>query len=227
MKRTSPLGALARGLAAGAVGSAGQSLFFKLTASFEPKRSAGDFTPPEPAQRDERTTETMARRFVEGMMERGPLSEADKARGGKVAHYALGAAFGAAWALARESFPALNGTLGVAGFGTVTWMLGDNILVPAFRLGAGPEAYSLPEHAYALGAHLAFAAAACSAYEAMRPRSIALAGAALWAARLDAQILPHLPAKARPLGRALVGAAARIRAEHPLATTAEAISAGA
>jgi hypothetical protein len=89
MKRMTPLGALARGLAAGAVGSAGQSLFFKLTAVVTPRSSASAFTPPELAQRDERISETVARRFVEGMMGRGPLDEVAKKRGAQVVHYAL------------------------------------------------------------------------------------------------------------------------------------------
>ena len=76
----------------------------------------------------------LARRFVEGMMKRGPLDEEQKKRGATAVHYALGAAFGAAWGLLRESYPKLNGPLGVAGFGVAAWMLGDNLLYPSYVL---------------------------------------------------------------------------------------------
>ena len=224
MKRTTPMGALVRGLAAGAVGSAVQSLFFELSTGLAPRGSTNAFLPPEGAQLDERATETVARRFVEGMMRRGPLDAEQKERCAKAVHYALGAAFGAGWGLARESYPALDGPLGVAGFGVATWMIGDNLLYPAFRLGAGPQAYPLSTHAYALGAHLVFATATWAAYEALRPRSVALAGAALWAARADARLLPRLPRGARPLAHKLVTTAAKIRAQQPLATAAQAFS---
>jgi hypothetical protein len=225
MKHTTPLGAFVRGLAAGCVGSAAQSAFFELTKSIAPHGSAAGFSPPEAAQRDETGTETVARRFVEGMMQRGPLDAEAKERDARAVHVAFGAALGAAWGLCRESFPSLNGPLGAAAFGVAAWTVGDDVLYPLFRLGAGPSGYPLSTHAYAIAGHLAFAAATWSAYEALRPRSVALAGAALWAARTDVRLLPRLPREARPLARALVRAAARIRAERPIATAAEAFAA--
>ncbi len=225
MRRPSPLGALVRGLAAGAVGSAIQSRFFDLTSGLAPRGGKRVFEPPEGAQREERATETVARRFVEGLMKRGPLDGEQKKRGAVAVHYALGSMFGAAWGLVRESYPALRGPLGVAGFGVAAWMVGDNLLYPAFRLGAGPRAYPLSTHAYALGAHLVFAAATGSAYEALRPRSVAFASAALWAARTDARLLPLLPSGTRSLGHTLVATAARVRARHPLEAAAEAFTA--
>lgn len=226
MKRTTPLGALVRGLAAGAAGSAVQSLFFELTRDLAPESgSAAGFRPPEAIQQEERATETIARRFAEGMMARAPLDAEAKARGATLVHYATGAGFGAAWALTRESFPRLRGPLGVFGFGIAAWVVGDGLLYPLFGLGAGPRSYPLKTHAYAIAAHLVYATAAGAVYEALRPRSLALAGAALWAARADAMLLPHLPRRARPAARAVVGAAARIRAEHPIATAAQVFAA--
>jgi hypothetical protein len=225
MKRTTPLGALVRGLAAGVIGSAAQSLFFELSPSLAPRPSPRRFTLPEGAQLDERATETVARRFVEGMMRRGPLDAAAKRRGATAVHGALGAAFGAAWGLARESFPQLDGPLGVLGFGVSAWVVGDNLLYVAFRLGGPPSAYPLSTHAYALGAHLVFAGAVWEAYELLRPRSIALAGAALWSARTNVMLLPRLPRRARPIARALVTSVARLRAQHPIATAAQAFAA--
>jgi hypothetical protein len=222
MERTTPLGAFVRGLAAGMVGSATQTVFFRLTARLEPSGQHDHFTPPDEAQRDERATETVARRFVEGMMRRGPLDERAKRRGATVVHYGFGADVGAVWGLARETFPAVRRPLGVVGFGLLAWVVGDDVLYPLFRLGGGPRSYSLSTHAYAIAAHLVFAAATAAAYEALRPRSIALAGAVLETARLDAKLPPRLPRGARRVAHALLSAASRARAEHPLASIAQA-----
>jgi hypothetical protein len=224
MKRTTPLGALVRGLAAGAVGSAAQSLFFELTNRLQPHAPGAPFAPPDEAQRDEQATETVARRFVEGFMRRGPLDEEAKKRGGKLVHYAVGAGFGTAWALARETVPALRRPLGVAGFGVAAWIVGDDVLYPAFRLGNGPMGYPLSTHAYAITAHLVFAAATAASYEALRPRSLALAAAVLQAARLDAKLLPRLPRGTRSVARKLVSKATRVQAAHPLETVADAFA---
>jgi hypothetical protein len=222
-----PLGSLARGLAAGALGSAVQTLFFDVSRRIhvEPAPAKGAFSPPEEAQRDESASETIARRFVMGMMARGPLDEEAKKRGAAVVHYATGAAFGAAWALTRESFPSLRGPLGVIGFSVATWMVGDNLLLPALHVSGPMSAYPLETHAYAWAAHLVFAAATAATYETLRPRTIALAGAALWAARADARLLSLLPRQARPLVHPLVKTAAKVRARQPMATVAQVVAA--
>jgi hypothetical protein len=51
----------------------------------------------------------------------------------------------------------------------------------------------------------------------MRPRTLALAVAALEAARLDAQLLPRLPRGTRSVAAKIVSAATRARAEAPFA----------
>jgi hypothetical protein len=167
-----PLGALARGLAAGAAGSAVQNLFFQATRTIAPGTPRGVFAPPEPEQLEESETQTIARRFVEGFMHR-PLSPAGEARGATVVHYAFGAALGGAYGLLRETVPAVRRPAGVVAFSLGAWMVGDDLIVPAFRLGAWPRAYPLKTHAYAIAAHLVFGAAVAFAYEAMRPRSFA------------------------------------------------------
>jgi uncharacterized membrane protein YagU involved in acid resistance len=170
--RPTPLGALARGLAAGALGSAAQDVFFRATRAVTPPTPKDVFTPPDPEQRDETATQTVARRLVAYFMQR-PLSPAAKAKGGILVHYAFGAALGGAYGLLYETLPVLRRPAGVVAFGIGAWVTGDDLILPAFRLAAGPAAYPLKTHAYAIAAHLVFAAAVATAYRAMRPRSIA------------------------------------------------------
>jgi uncharacterized membrane protein YagU involved in acid resistance len=170
--RPSTLGALARGLVAGAVGSAAQDLFFRVTRTITPPTPREAFSPPEPEQREENATETVARRVVAYFLRR-PLSPRGKARGGVVVHYAFGAALGGAYGLLREAAPALRSPAGVIAFGVGAWVTGDDLILPAFRLAAGPMAYPLKTHAYAIAAHLVFSAAVAAVYEVTRPRSLA------------------------------------------------------
>lgn len=223
--KPTPLGALARGLAAGAVGSAVQDLFFKATAKIAPPTPKHVFSPPERDQIEENATETVARRFVEQFMQR-PLSAEGKAKGATIVHYAFGAGLGGAYGLLRETIPALHRPAGVLAYGVGAWMFGDNIVIPAFRLGALPNAYPLKTHAYALAAHIVFGVAVAAAYEAMRPRSLATAAAALWAVRANVALAERLPAIARPVARAVIGSAAKVRAQRPFVAAAEAVRAG-
>src|SRR5512132_601151 len=103
MREVTPLGALARGLVAGAVGSAVQSLFFKATARLQPQPPKDVFQPPDEQQAGEMAMGTVARRVVEGLARRGPITEAQKKAGGQIVHFAYGAAWGGLWGLARES----------------------------------------------------------------------------------------------------------------------------
>jgi len=219
--RPTPLGALARGLVAGAVGSAVQDLFLRASHKIAPATPEGVFSPPERDQIEENATQTVARRFVQLFMQR-PLSADGKAKGATIVHYAFGAALGGVYGLLRETAPALRRPVGVIAYGFGAWMVGDNLVIPAFRLGAWPNAYPLKTHAYALGAHMVFGVATAAAYEAMRPRSIATAAAALWALRANVAIAPRLPAAAWPAARAVIGTAAKVRARSPIATVAEA-----
>ncbi|MFT3775229.1 MAG: hypothetical protein QM820_58520 [Minicystis sp.] len=218
--RPTPLGALARGLAAGAVGSAVQDLFFRATHSIAPRTPKNVFSPPERDQIEETATQTIARRAVQYLLQRS-LSPEGKARGATIVHYAFGASLGGAYGLLRESLPATRTPAGVLAYSVGAWVVGDDLVIPLFRLGAWPNAYPLKTHAYAIAAHVVFGAATAATYEALRPRSIAAAAAALWAVRANVALL-RLPSSARPIARALVGSAAKVRAVQPIATIAEA-----
>lgn len=162
-KRPSPIGALWRGLLAGAAGAAAQSLFFRLKPAPEPTKVPPELGKPERQARGETGLETVARRAVEGLAQRGPIGPASKARLGAAIHYLFGAAWGGLYGLVRESVfvpPPL--------FGAAVWMASDNVLLPALRLAAWPQHYRSDEHRHALQAHLVYGAATAGAYAALR-----------------------------------------------------------
>lgn len=190
--RMTPLGAVVRGVVAGAVGSAVQTLFARATSRIAPSSPEGVFQPPEEEQQREQATQTVARRFVEDLVQRGPLR--DKERGGAIVHEAFGAAWGGVYGLIRGSYAPVGTPLGVAAFSTLVWVVGDNLTLPVFRLAAWPRAYPLRTHAYAWAAHLVYGAAVAAAFEAQRRSTwapVAAVVSARWATR-------RLPAAVRP-----------------------------
>lgn len=164
-KAPSPLGAVARGLVAGAVGAGAQSLFFLATKRLAPTptKLPRALQKPEAKAKNESSPETVARRTVDGLMQRGPLSPEAKSRAGRAVHYLFGAAWGGVYALCRESFrtsPFL--------FGIGVWMASDNLILPAFRVAAWPHHYSLKEHHYAAHAHVVYGLSTAAAYALLR-----------------------------------------------------------
>ena len=164
-KAPSPLGALARGLAAGAIGAGVQSLFFLATKKWMPKptKVPPGLGKPEEEARDETNLETAARRATEGLMQRGPLDAGSKSGAGSAIHYAFGAAWGGLYGLTRETT-----RVSPIGFGAIVWMASDNLLLPLFRLAAWPKHYSLKEHHYALQAHFVYGLGTAAAYAMLR-----------------------------------------------------------
>lgn len=161
----SPLGALARGLLAGAAGAALQSLFFRATTQWMPEPTR--LSPAEggkPAREQKEThLESAARRLVEGTMKRGPLRAAERRRAATALHYLFGAVWGGVYGLWRESARSPASI-----FGAVVWMASDNLLLPAFRLAGWPHRYRAAEHGYALQAHLVYGAGTAAAYALLR-----------------------------------------------------------
>jgi uncharacterized membrane protein YagU involved in acid resistance len=184
MRRMTPIQALLAGAAAGALGSFAQDLFFAATAKIAPQTPKRVFVPPELRQREETSTETLARRTVENVVERGPLEHKELA--GKITHYAYGSAWGAGYGLLAESFAAVRTAIGGLLYGAGLWMASDNLILPFFRLRAWPQRYPLKVHAYDLAAHLVYGASVWGAFQAARRRPwvnlVALAGAA-WSTR--------------------------------------------
>lgn len=188
-----PMGALLRGAAAGAAASYAMDRFMEGATKVLPDLGKPEFEPPEEAQRNETPTATVARRFYEGMMQRGPLSPERKARYAQLVHYWFGAEWGALYGAARESFPALRGPAAGLALGTVVWGVGDYGLLPAFRLGASMKQTPPGMVAFTWAAHAVYGLATWAAYEASRPRSLAAAAATLFALRLDRRAKRKLP----------------------------------
>ena len=164
-KKPSPVGAVVRGMIAGAIGAGVQSLFFKATARWMPKptRLPPALRKPEPEAQEESPLQTVSRRTVEGLMQRGPITKETKSAAGSAIHYLFGAAWGGVYALCRESFrtsPVL--------FGLGVWMASDNLLLPTFRVAAWPQHYRLEEHHYAVHAHLVYGLSTSAAYALLR-----------------------------------------------------------
>jgi hypothetical protein len=158
MRKKTPMRALLEGIAAGAIGSATQDLFFRVARPVTPATPRDAFTPVEPEQASENALETTARRLVEGLAQRGPLDERAKERLGNALHYGFGAAWGGLYGLLRASYPSLWSAGGVAGFSLGVWALGDNLLLPALRVAGWPQRYPPRVHAFAAAAHLAYGA---------------------------------------------------------------------
>ncbi len=163
-KHRTPLRALTDGAIAGAAGSLAQDLFFAATARWQPHERPAGFVPPEPEQKEEQPTETVARRLVEDLAQAGPLPPERKALGGRMVHYGFGAAWGALYGAAAESLPMLTSPLGASLFGAKVWALSDNVLLPAFGLAAPPARYGLATHAYGFVAHVVYGTAVMAAY---------------------------------------------------------------
>jgi hypothetical protein len=225
VRRTTPAGALLRGVVAGAVGSAVMNAFFQATRSITPQAPSDVFEPPEPQQESEMQLETVARRVVEQLARRGPLSPEQKKIGGAIVHYAFGAAWGGLYGLLRasraERRPAtrlrpLPEALSVLGFSSLVWLVGDEVLLPALRLSAWPNRYPAQVHAYAFAAHLVYGAAVAMAYEALTTRS--WVNAALWTrSLLLRRRIAHAPHRMGRLLQPLLGTiAARARRGIPL-----------
>jgi hypothetical protein len=205
-----PVGALVRGAAAGAIGAAAIGMFFKATGRFAPSPPE-DFQPPEREQESEEPTHTVARRWVEHFMARGPIKKETKETLGNAVHFGFGSGWGAAYGLVRESLPGLGPIAGILGLGTTVWGLAENVILPAFRLAPGPKRIPLKFNGYMLAAHLAYAAAVWSAYEAFRPQSIAQVLSSVWAFRTERKMGKRLPKAARPVLRRVLKTAALAR----------------
>lgn len=215
MAQVSPFGALLRGIAAGAVGSAAQTAFFKLTSGIAPKPPEDAFEPPEKEQRDEGETETVARRAAE-FAQHAPLDEHQKQLGGQLVHYGFGAAWGGLYGLARESAPFMANPIGMAAFGVGVWAVSDNAILPLLKLAGPPTHYPAKSHAFAIAAHLVYGAAVGLTYALLRPRTLAAAGATLWFANARRKVGHVLPREVRPLATSFLTGVAKGLAARPV-----------
>jgi uncharacterized membrane protein YagU involved in acid resistance len=189
MSRTSPLAAFCGGLVAGFLGSVAQNLFFASTKKLAPSSSPQVFEPVEPEQASETATQTVARRLTEQLARRGPLEH--RQLGAQVVHHAFGSGWGAAYGLVASSLPRRSVLTSGLAFGTLVWLVSDDILLPAFRLSAWPQHYPVKTHFYALAAHAVYGltvAATHAALERSSPEAQAALGS-LWVTRRVPKLL--------------------------------------
>lgn len=200
-----PLGTIARGLAAGAVGSLAMNLFFAASGPIMPGPVPDAFEPTDPQQGSENPLETTARRIVEGFLRRGPISPAQKAVLGNLVHYAFGAGWGALYARAHDAYPPLASPAGVAAFSTLVWNGGDNVLLPFLDLSGPPTAYPIRNHLYAVAAHLVYGSATAAADELLaRSKASRAVVAGLAALGLGWSALRYVGSSEAPPSRARV-----------------------
>jgi uncharacterized membrane protein YagU involved in acid resistance len=210
----SPIAAFGAGIAAGALGALAQSVYFAATSKIAPSPPRDAFQPPELEQLNEPPTQTVARRAAVGLLQRDHLE--NKERAGQLVHYAFGSAWGGLYGLLAESSPLVASPIGSLGYGLAVWMIGDNVVLPTFRLGAWPQAYPPKVHAYSAAAHLVYGATLFGTFRALHARAwtplLSLAAAA-WVTR-------GAPKLVRGRARKLVSAGmrARVAAEDVVST---------
>jgi uncharacterized membrane protein YagU involved in acid resistance len=194
MKRWSPLAAIGGGIVAGLVGSLAQNAFFALTRRWAPSPPADVFHPPQAEQAKETATQTVARRVVEDLVVRGPVTNKELA--GQLVHYAFGSAWGGVYGAVAGTLPRTGSLRGGLAFGFAVWLLSDDVLLPAFKLSAWPHEYPIKTHVYALAAHAVYGAALAgtlSGLQRLSTPAIVTAGS-YWMTR-------KLPRPVRPFAR--------------------------
>ena len=140
-------GAIA-GLAGGLAASLAMDLFQKAVGAFSSDDGAGG----EPAT--EQAADGVARAATGG-----ELPDDVRPIAGQAVHYGFGALLGLAYGVAAEYWPRATIGGGTA-FGVASALLFDEAAVPAAGLGSPPWEAPASSHAYSLGSHLVFGAAA-------------------------------------------------------------------
>ncbi len=105
------------------------------------------------AQEHEATANLASR--IAGAILRRKLSRREQAIGAAAVHYATGAALGAGYAVGGKLVPAITAARGAA-FGAAFWLVGDEVLLPAFGMLRPPDCYPAAAHLEALGEHVAY-----------------------------------------------------------------------
>jgi putative membrane protein len=102
--------------------------------------------------------ETAASRAADALSEEvsgKPVKRSKKKHADTVMHYLTGAALGGFYGLVGGLAPAIMAGRGAL-FGASAWIFGDEIAVPALRLGPPPAKMRAVDHSLALASHLVF-----------------------------------------------------------------------
>jgi uncharacterized membrane protein YagU involved in acid resistance len=114
---------------------------------------------------EENATEKLARKVAEPL---GFQLEGERKRkAGTLVHWSYGIAWGALYGALHRRVPFAGRLFGL-GFGLGLFLFGDELLVPALKLGPSPRKTPLTLHASALAAHLAYGTATEGSYRLLR-----------------------------------------------------------
>jgi uncharacterized membrane protein YagU involved in acid resistance len=115
-------------------------------------RALGQGSPHE-GQEEDATVKT-AQRISSGLLGHD-LSRIEKKKAGPLVHYAYGTGIGALYGGLAQKDKRVPSGFGTA-YGAAAWALGDEVAVPALRLGAKPTETPVSQHVQALAAHIVY-----------------------------------------------------------------------
>jgi putative membrane protein len=84
-----------------------------------------------------------------------PLSRSEKKVAAPMVHYGYGAMAGGVYGAVAEAAPIVTECAG-AGYGTVLWLLGDEVAVPMLGLSKSPQKYPVSTHLSAAASHVVY-----------------------------------------------------------------------
>ena len=134
------------GLAAGVAGAWTMEQFQELWSKFAHAAPPTDSRDPATVQ---------AARTFSKLVLRRDIDEDHKQRAGEIAHYAVGAASGAAYGGAAEKSEKVSAGFGSL-FGAGLFLVNDETIVPAVGWSKPPTAYPLSTHLFALASHVVY-----------------------------------------------------------------------
>jgi hypothetical protein len=151
-----------------------QAAWTRLTANSEKPHGAQSLKPSEGStgnqpedskEQDDATVETA--KVISKHVLGHELQESEKKPAGAVVHYAFGTASGGLYGALAEVSPAVTTGAGLP-FGTVFWLLADEISVPLLGLAKAPTEYPVSTHVYAFASHLVYGVTAELSRRALR-----------------------------------------------------------
>lgn len=149
---------IAGGLVASWVMSEFQAQWTRLADNHRPSSSGGRHDAREWQERseDQNATELAAQRIAGLTLDRR-LTRDELEVAAPLVHYGFGTVMGAIYGGLSELIG--GGVTRGAAYGTVIWILGDEIAVPAMGLSHAPRSYSADAHAQAFASHVVYGVA--------------------------------------------------------------------
>lgn len=119
----------------------------------EPRRASGPETQGQSTEEESATVKTaqlISRRLFDH-----DLSPEEQQWAGPAVHYAYGTLMGGLYGGLAEVLPAVGAGMGIP-YGTLLWIAGDEIAMPAMGIGKKPTEVALETHADAFATHLCY-----------------------------------------------------------------------